>query len=142
MIGGQRRWRGQDEDPCLTQQFRLFAGNGAREEGFTRARRSDQQDAFRYSTTEFLKFFRITQELDQLLHFILGFLDSGDVAKSDLIFVAGQHACFGFAKVEGAFAGHTDLLAEQEIENEEKERDREKTKNGLGEQVDSARMAG
>src|SRR5207302_355848 len=59
----------------------------------------------------------------------------GDVAKSDLIFVAGQHARFGFAKVESAFAGHTDLLAEQEIENEEKERDREKTKNGLGEQV-------
>src|SRR6478609_6368380 len=60
---------------------------------------------------------------------------AGDVAKSDLIFVAGQHPRFGFAKVESALAGHADLLAEQEIENEEKKRDGEKTKNGLGEQV-------
>ena len=76
-----------------------FAGNGAREEGFTRARRSDQQDAFRYSTTEFLKFFRITQELDQLLHFVLGLLDTGDIAEGDLVFITREHARFGFAEV-------------------------------------------
>ena len=112
-----------------------LAGDGAGEQCLAGAGRPDQKHAFGNAPPEFLKLLRITQKLDQLLHFILGFLDSGDVAKSDLIFVAGQHACFGFAKVEGAFAGHTDLLAEQEIENEEKERDREKTKNGLGEQV-------
>ena len=84
---------------------------------------------------EFLKFFRIAQKLDQLLHFILGFLDAGDVAERDLVFVTGEHARLGFAEVERAFAGHADLLAEKKIENEEKERDREKTENGLGEQV-------
>src|SRR5205085_11460168 len=84
---------------------------------------------------EFLKFLRITQKLDQLLHFILGFFNSGDVAESNLVFVTGQHACFGFAEVERAFSGDTDLLAEQEIKNKEKERNREKTENGLGEQV-------
>ncbi len=102
---------------------------------FCRCRAARPEHAFGNAPAEFLKLLRITQKLDQLLHFILGFLDSGDVAKSDLIFVAGQHARFGFAKVESAFAGHADLLAEQEIENEEKERDGEKTKNGLGEQV-------
>src|SRR5207244_5412700 len=112
-----------------------LAGDGASEQGLAGAGRPDQKHAFRNAPPEFLKLLRITQKLDQLLHFILGFLDSGDVAESNFIFVAGQHARFGFAKVESALAGHADLLAEQEIENEEKERDGQKTKNGLGEQV-------
>src|SRR5205823_1572097 len=56
-------------------------------------------------------------------------------ANSNVIFGTGQHARLGFDRVESALAGDADLLAEQEIENEEKERDGEKTKNGLGEQV-------
>src|SRR5438552_2787191 len=112
-----------------------LAGDGAGEQCLAGAGRPDQKHAFGNAPPEFLKLLRITQKLDQFLHFILGLLDSGDIAESDLVLVAGQHARFGFAKVEGAFAGHADLLAEQEIEDEEKERDREKTKNGLGEQV-------
>src|SRR5438874_8117066 len=112
-----------------------LAGDGAGEQCLAGAGRPDQKHAFRNAPPEFLKLLRITQKLDQLLHFILGFLDSGDVAESNFIFVASQHARFGFAEVQGAFAGHADLLAEQEIENEEKERDGEKTKNGLGKQV-------
>src|SRR5438105_6053732 len=112
-----------------------LAGDGTGEQCLAGAGRPNQEDAFGNAPPEFLKLLRITQKLDQLLHFILGFLNSGDVAESDLVFVAGQHARFGFAEVEGAFTGHTDLLAEQEIENEEKECDRKKTENGLGEQV-------
>src|SRR5438874_4663612 len=112
-----------------------LAGDGAGEQSLAGARGPDQKHAFGNAPPEFLKLLRITQKLDQLLHFILSFLDSGDVAESNFIFVASQHARFGFAEVQGAFAGHADLLAEQEIENEEKERDGEKTKNGLGEQV-------
>src|SRR5205823_10669110 len=59
----------------------------------------------------------------------------GNGGRSNIIFVTGQHGRIGFTKVERALAGHTDFLAEQEIENEEKERDGEKTKNRLGEQV-------
>src|SRR5436190_11179653 len=112
-----------------------LAGDGAGEQGLAGAGRPDQKHAFRNAPPEFLKLLRITQKLDQLLHFILGFLDSGNVAESNFIFVAGQHARFGFAKVESALAGHADLLAEEERENEEKERDGQKTKNGLGAQV-------
>ena len=112
-----------------------FAGDGAGEQCLAGAGRADQQHAFGNAAAEFLKFLRIAQKLDQLLHFVLGFLDAGDVAESDLVFVAGQHARLGFAEIERAFAGHADLLAEEEIENEEKERDREKAENGLGEQV-------
>ena len=97
--------------------------------------RPDHQHAFGNAAAEFLKLLRVAQELDQLLHFILGFLDAGDVVERDLVFVAGQHARLGFAEIQRAFAGHADLLAEQEIENEQKERDRQKTENGLGEQV-------
>src|SRR5205823_7666079 len=79
-----------------------FAGNGAREQGFTSARRSDQQYAFGNATAELLKLFRITQELDQLLHFVLGFLDTGDVAEGDLVLIAGEHARLGFAEIQRA----------------------------------------
>src|SRR5438105_10349457 len=76
-----------------------FAGDSACEQRFTSARRSDQQDAFWNSTAELLKLFRITQELDQLLHFVLGLLDSRDVAEGDLVFIARKHARLGFAEI-------------------------------------------
>src|SRR5438874_2019464 len=93
-----------------------FAGNSPREQGFTRARRSDQQDPFWYSTTELLKLFRITQELDQLLYFVFGLLDASDIAEGDLIFIAREHARFGFANIQRAFAGHPDLLVIEQLD--------------------------
>ena len=59
-----------------------FAGNGAREQRLAGARRADQQNAFRNASAEFLEFFRVAQELDEFLHFILGFLDAGDVLET------------------------------------------------------------
>src|SRR6202040_872701 len=57
-----------------------FACNRACQQRLACARRADHQDALRNAATKFLKFFRITQKLDELLHFILGFLDTGDIA--------------------------------------------------------------
>src|SRR4030095_8381825 len=97
-----------------------FTGDGARQQGLASAGRADHQHALGNTATEFLKFFRIAQELDQLLNFVLGFLHAGHVAKRYLVFVTGEHARLGFAKVQRALAGHPDLLAEQEIEDQKK----------------------
>ena len=120
-----------------------FAGDGAGEQRLAGAGRPDQKHAFGNAAAEFLKLLRVAQKLDQLLDFVLGFLDAGDVFEGDLVFVPGQHARLGFAEVERAFAGHADLLAEKEIENEQKERDREKTdeRSGRARSIRS-RMAG
>src|SRR5215831_13713158 len=112
-----------------------FTGDGARQQGLASAGRADHQHAFGNTATEFLKFFRIAQELDQFLHFVLGFLYAGDVAKRDLVFVTGQHARLGLAKVQRSFAGHPDLLAEQEIEDQKEKRDRQETHHGLRKHV-------
>ena len=99
-----------------------FAGDCAREQRLAGAGRADEQHAFRNAAAEFLKFFRVAQKLDQFLHFILGFLDAGDVAERDLVFVAREHARLDLAEIQRAFAGHADLLAEEKIKNEEEER--------------------
>src|ERR1700726_3117301 len=77
------------------------------------------------------KVFRIAQKFDELLHFVLRFLDASDVAEGDLVLITREHARFAFAKIERAFSGHADLLAEEKIENEQKKGDRQKTDDGL-----------
>ena len=112
-----------------------FAGDGAREQRLARSRRADEQHAFRNAAAELLKFFRVAQKLDELLHFILRFLDAGHVLERDLVLVAREHARLRFAEVERAFAGHADLLTEKEIENEQEKRDRQEADQRLREQV-------
>ena len=51
--------------------------------------------------------------------FLLGFLDAGHVLEGDLVLVPREHAGLGFAEIQRAFAGHADLLAEEEIEDEQ-----------------------
>ena len=110
-------------------------GDGAREQSLAGSGRTDQQHALRNAAAEFLKLLRIAQELDQLLHFVLRLLDAGDVAEGDLVLVPREHARLRLAEIERAFAGHADLLAEEEIKNEEEKRDRDKADDGLGENV-------
>src|SRR6478672_548016 len=104
-----------------------FTGDGARQQGLASAGRAHHQHALGNTATEFLKFFRVAQELDQLLHFVLGFFDARHVAKRDLVFVAGEHPRLGLTKVQRAFASHADLLSEQEIEDQKEKRDRQET---------------
>ena len=112
-----------------------FARDRAREQSFSGAGRADQQDALRNAAAEFLKFFRIAQKFDELLHFVLCFLDASDVAEGDFVLITREHARFAFAKIERAFSGHADLLAEEKIENEQKKGDGQKTDDGLRDNV-------
>src|SRR5947209_11231142 len=55
-----------------------LAGDGPRQQGFTGAGRTDQQDAFRYLAAEALEFLRVLQVLDDLLELLLRLVDAGD----------------------------------------------------------------
>ena len=112
-----------------------FAGDGACEQRLAGSRRADEQNAFRNAAAEFLKFFRIAQKLDQFLHFVLRFLHAGDVAKCDFVFVAREHARLALAEIQRAFAGHADLLPEEEIKNDEEDGDREKADQCLRQHI-------
>src|SRR6266481_3861404 len=112
-----------------------FTRDGASQQGLASARRANHQHALGNTATEFLKFFRVAQKLDQFLHFVLGFLHAGHVAKRDLVFVTGEHARLGLAKIERAFASHADLLAKQEIEDQKEKRDRQETHHRLRKHV-------
>src|SRR5207248_249975 len=58
------------------------------------------------------------------------------ISGSDFVeMFVGEHARFRFPEVEGAFASHADLLAEQKVEHEQKKSDRQKTDHGLGKHV-------
>src|SRR5437016_4659029 len=98
-----------------------FACNRARQQRLAGAGRADHQDAFGNAATEFLKFFRVAQKLDELLHFVLCFLNTGDIAERNFIFVAGEHASLRFAEIKRALSGHADLLAKQEVKHEQKQ---------------------
>src|SRR4030095_2606350 len=88
--------------------------------------RADQYHALWNPAAEFLKFFRIPQKFDELLNFILRFLDPGNIAECDLVFVAGEHARLRLAEIKRTFASHADLLAKQEIKHEQEQSDRQK----------------
>src|SRR5262245_16273925 len=130
--------RGADADEHLheiraadgEERYVSFTRDRARQQCLARARRADHQHALGNAPTEFLKFFRITQKLDQLLHFVLGFFYAGDVAKRDLVLVTGEHPRLGLAKIQRTLTSHPDLLAEQEIQNEKEKRDRQETHHG------------
>src|SRR5260370_36101409 len=89
-----------------------FTREGASQQGLASARRADHQHALGNTATEFLKFFRVGEKLDQFLHFVLGLLHARHVAKLDLVSVTREHARLGFTEVQRALAGHPDLLAE------------------------------
>src|SRR6476646_10076627 len=112
-----------------------FTRDGASKQGFASAGWADHQYALGNAATEFLKFFRVTQEFDQLLHFVLGFLHARNVAKCDLVLVTGEHPRLGLTEIERAFAGHADLLAKQEIEDQKEKRDRQETDHRLRKHV-------
>src|SRR6186713_307408 len=112
-----------------------FTGNSSCQQRLTRAGRANEQNALWNTSTELLKFFRVTQEFYELLHFVLSFLNSGNILKRDLVLISGEHSRLRFTEVQRTFACHPDLLAEKEIENQKEKRDREKPNERLRHQI-------
>ena len=112
-----------------------FACDRPRQQRLAGPGRAHHQHALRNTASELLEFFGVTQKLNELLHFILGFLHPGDVAKCDLVLVPRKHARLRFAKIECAFSGHPDLLAKKEVKYEQEERDRQESNHRLRQHV-------
>ena len=64
-----------------------LAGDGAREQRLARAGRTDEQHALGNPPAEVRVLFRILEELDDLLQFVLGFVHAGDVREPHFDFV-------------------------------------------------------
>src|SRR5699024_5405953 len=92
-----------------------LAGNSLGQQRLAGTRRAYHKHASGYLAANALKLARLRQELDQLLHFGLGFFDAGDVGKRDLDLVGGHHARLGFAKRHGATATATALHLPHEV---------------------------
>ena len=112
-----------------------LAGDGAGEEGLAGAGRADHENAFGDAAAELLEFFRIAEEVNQFGDFFPRLFDPGDILEGDLVFVPRHHAGFAFAEVESTAAGHFELRAEDEIQNDEKEENREKSDECGGEEI-------
>ena len=112
-----------------------LAGDSAGEEGFASPGGSDHENPFGDAAAEFLEFFRVTEEVDQFGDFFPRLFNPGDILEGDLVFVPRHHAGFAFAEVEGTAAGHFKLRAENEIKNDEKEEDGEKSDERGGEEI-------
>ena len=67
-----------------------FPGDGARQQGFSGAGRTDQQHPFRDAPAELLKFLRIAQEFDDLLQLFLGFIHAGNIFEGDFFLLRGK----------------------------------------------------
>ena len=69
-------------------------------------------------STELLEFLGVTQKLDEFLHFVFRFLDAGNITKRDLVLVACEHPGLALAEIEGALAGHPNLLPEEQVKHD------------------------
>src|SRR5580765_973750 len=68
-----------------------FTGNGLGQQRFSCPGRTDNQDALGNAAAELLKLARILEKLDDLEHFVLGFIDTRNVGEQYLLTLLRQH---------------------------------------------------
>ena len=91
-----------------------LTGDGARQQGFARARRSHQQNALRNASAELLELLRFAQELDDLVQLFLGLVYAGHVLEGDLLLLHAEQAGAALAKAHGLVAAGLHLADHQE----------------------------
>ena len=94
-----------------------FAGDGAGEKSFAGSWRPDEEHALGNAAAEFLEFLRVFKELDDFLEFFLGFFDSGDIFKCDLLLMRGQQPGAALAKRQRFVASALHLAHEENPES-------------------------
>ena len=98
-----------------------FAGYGPGQEGLARSRSAHQENALRDAASQFLEFFRIPQEADDLLQFFFGFIDAGHILKGHPFLNIGKHFGPAFSEGHGLVATGLHLTHEKNPENDEDE---------------------
>ena len=101
--------------------------NGLGQQGFTRTGRTDHQHAAGNLAAQALEFRRITQKLDQLLHFFLGFFHPCHIGKGGLDLVFAEQLGLGLAEGHRPAAAFTTTLhlAHEEDEDRQNNQDRQ-----------------
>ncbi|MGF6548279.1 hypothetical protein QFZ96_003350 [Paraburkholderia youngii] len=108
-----------------------LAGDRACEQRLTGSRRANKQHAARNTTTELLEFLRIAQKIDELRHFFLGFVATGNVGEIDCVVVLVDQPRARLAKREGpAFAAPLHLSHHVEPETDDQDRRPEVIQHG------------
>ncbi len=101
------------------ERYIRFTGNRSRQQSFACAGRPDHQNTLGNTSAKFLELFRILQEIDNFLHLFLRFFDAGHILKRYPIPISGQHSRFTLTEGQSALAGVADLLAKEQIDQEE-----------------------
>src|SRR6266511_2658800 len=100
-----------------------LAGDGTRQQGLSRARRTDEQDSLRDAAAEPLIFLWGPQKLDDLSQLLLSLVYSFNVGKRHSGFFLDVDFRFALADLHQAAAGGAHF-AEQKVPDQEKEHDR------------------
>ena len=108
-----------------------LAGDGASQQGLTRAGRADQQRALGDLAAQLLELARVLQEIDDLLQLVLGLVDAGDVLEGDAVLVLGQQPGLGLAEAHGPPRAALHLAHE-----EDPHADQQQDRQGLQEQAE------
>src|SRR5579863_5544873 len=66
-----------------------LAGDSARQQSLSGSRRADQEHALRNAPAELLEFLRVFQEINNLVEFFLGFVNSRNVFEGGLFLLRG-----------------------------------------------------
>ena len=104
-----------------------FACNGLRQQRFTRSWRADHQHAARNAPAEPLELAWIAQELNEFMHVVLRFIDTGHIGKRGLDLVVRKQPGLALAKCHRATApaGAALHLAHEQHEHRDDDEDRE-----------------
>ena len=78
-----------------------LTGDALGQQGFASARRPNQQQTARNTTTQLLEFLRVFEKINHFLHFFFGLITTRNISKGDLVGAFIHHARLAFAKAEG-----------------------------------------
>ena len=98
-----------------------FARNRARQKRLARARRPDQQHAFRNAPAELLEFRRLAQKFDDLLQLFLGFFHAGDILERDFALLRGMQPRAALAEAEGLVPAALHLPHHEDPESDQQQ---------------------
>ncbi|OQA28829.1 MAG: hypothetical protein BWY59_00654 [Verrucomicrobia bacterium ADurb.Bin345] len=131
--------RGADADEHLhevrtadaEERHLRFTRNRLRQQRLARARLADQQDALGDAASELLKPLGILQELDDLLHFLLGLVHARNVREGHLVAVPRHQARAALPEAHRAAARNPHLPHEKEIQQPEDQQERDRARQDL-----------
>ncbi len=101
-----------------------LTGDGAGQQRLAGTRRADHQHALRNLAAQLLELARVLEEVDDLAHFLLGFVDTGHVSEGDVDLVLAQEPCPTLAEAHGPAATRCALHLPQHVDEHEDQQQR------------------